>query len=58
VLLLFFEAARPPGSAEPRALDVAAFKWGTLEDLEPSRFPPADAFVLAKVARRLSATRP
>jgi 8-oxo-dGTP diphosphatase len=55
VLLLFFEAARAAGSPEPRALDVAAFKWAVASDLEPSHFPPADVEVLKKVAARLTA---
>jgi 8-oxo-dGTP diphosphatase len=54
VLLLFFEVTRAPRSPEPRALDVAAFAWGGLEELDPARFPPADIGVLAKVRRRLS----
>jgi 8-oxo-dGTP diphosphatase len=49
VLLLFFEAARSPGSAEPIALDVAAFEWAQPDQLDPSRFPPADVSVLRKV---------
>jgi 8-oxo-dGTP diphosphatase len=54
VLLLFYEAARRPGSAEPRALDVAAFAWGDRDALDPSRFPPADVSVLAKLRARLT----
>jgi 8-oxo-dGTP diphosphatase len=54
VLLMFFEATRVPGSADPRALDVAAFAWATADDLDPSRFPPADADVLRKVKRGLT----
>jgi 8-oxo-dGTP diphosphatase len=54
VLLMFFEATRVPGSADPRALDVAGFAWATADDLDPSRFPPADADVLRKVKRRLT----
>jgi 8-oxo-dGTP diphosphatase len=54
VLLMFFEATRVPGSADPRALDVAAFAWASADDLDPSRFPPADADVLRKVKRRLT----
>jgi 8-oxo-dGTP diphosphatase len=53
MLLLFFEAVRAPGSAEPRALDVAAFKWADSEDLDPALFPPADVEVLRKVRARL-----
>jgi 8-oxo-dGTP diphosphatase len=53
VLLLFFEAARGPGSSDPMPLDVAAVKWATKGDLDPALFPPADVAVLRKVARRL-----
>jgi 8-oxo-dGTP diphosphatase len=53
VLLLFFEANRTSGSPEPRALDVAAFKWATRADLDPARFPPADVAVLGKVREKL-----
>jgi 8-oxo-dGTP diphosphatase len=53
VLLLFFEAARAPGSADPRVIDVAAFAWARHDELDPSRFPPADVAVLAKVRARL-----
>jgi 8-oxo-dGTP diphosphatase len=53
VLLLFFEAKRTAGSAQPRALDVAAFKWATRADLDPAHFPPADVAVLDKVRERL-----
>ncbi len=54
VLLLFFEATLTPGSAEPRALDVAAVRWATREDLIDELFPPADVAVLAKVRARLA----
>ena len=53
VLLLFFEALRSAGSPEPRALDVAAFRWATADDLDPAHFPPADVAVLEKVRGRL-----
>jgi 8-oxo-dGTP diphosphatase len=53
VLLLFFEAFRAPGSLEPRAIDVAAFAWAGVEELDPTRFPPADVAVLRKVRARL-----
>jgi 8-oxo-dGTP diphosphatase len=53
VLLLFFEAVRGATSREPRALDVAAFKWAGAEDLDPAQFPPADVVVLEKVRARL-----
>jgi 8-oxo-dGTP diphosphatase len=52
VLLLFFEARRDPGS-EPRALDVAAFKWAGRGELRAEDFPPADVGVLEKVRRAL-----
>jgi 8-oxo-dGTP diphosphatase len=48
VLLLFYEATRERGS-EPRALDVAAFKWAEREELRSEDFPPADVGVLGKV---------
>ena len=53
VLLLFFEATRDAGSPDPRALDVAAFRWAPAADLDPAHFPPADVAVLAKVRSRL-----
>lgn len=53
VLLLFFEAERSPGSPEPRALDVADWKWAAPEELDAKRFPPADVAVLRKVRARL-----
>jgi 8-oxo-dGTP diphosphatase len=58
VLLMFFEATRAPGSAEPRAVDVAAVKWAGVDDLDARRFPPADAEVLRKVRARLAPLRP
>lgn len=54
VLLLFYRASRRPGSPPPRALDVAAFTWGTEGDLDPARFPPADVAVLRKVRALLA----
>ncbi len=54
VLLLFFEARRAVGSPEPSALDVAAWAWASGEELDASRFPPADGPVLAKVKARLN----
>ena len=53
VLLLFFAASRRAGSAEPRALDVAAVRWAALDELREEEFPPADVAVLAKVRERL-----
>ena len=53
VLLLFFEAFREAGSAEPRALDVAAVRWAGPHELDAKDFPPADVAVLRKVAARL-----
>jgi 8-oxo-dGTP diphosphatase len=55
VLLLFFEATLRDGSAEPRALDVAAVRWAAAADLRDELFPPADISVLAKVRARLEA---
>ncbi len=49
VLLLFFEAARAPGSPEPRALDVADVRWAGPDELDERAFPPADVAVLRKV---------
>jgi 8-oxo-dGTP diphosphatase len=55
VLLLFFEAARTTSSPEPRALDVAAWRWAGADALDPAAFPPADVAVLHKVRARLPA---
>lgn len=55
VLLLFFEARRDAGSADPRALDVAAVRWARAGELDPREFPPADVAVLRKVVARLEA---
>ena len=54
VLLLFFQAHRDAGSAQPRAIDVAAWAWATRAELDPARFPPADVPVLEKVKALLS----
>lgn len=54
VLLLFFEAARRPGSPEPQSLDVAAFQWAGADALDPALFPPADVAILDKVRTKLS----
>lgn len=54
VLLLFFEAARTPASADPRPLDVAGFAWATAAELDPAQFPAADGPVLRKVCARLA----
>jgi 8-oxo-dGTP diphosphatase len=53
VLLLFYEAARSVGSPEPRAIDVAAVRWATRDDLRDEDFPPADVAVLERVRARL-----
>lgn len=53
VLLLFFAAKRRVGSAEPSAIDVAAVRWASVEELRDEEFPPADVAVLAKVRARL-----
>lgn len=54
VLLMFFEAQRTADSRDPEAFDVAAYAWFGARDLEPARFPPADAGVLAKARRLIS----
>ena len=53
VLLLFFEARRLPGSAEPSAVDVAAVRWAGADELRDEDFPPADVAVLQRVRARL-----
>lgn len=53
VLLLFFAASRRAGSPEPRAIDVAAVRWASVDELRDEEFPPADVAVLAKVRARL-----
>jgi 8-oxo-dGTP diphosphatase len=53
VLLLFFDAMRTHESNDPRALDVADFKWASKSELDPERFPPADVAILAKIRARL-----
>jgi 8-oxo-dGTP diphosphatase len=53
ILLLFYEAARVPGSADPSAVEVAAFEWAGEGALDPARFPPADVAVVAKIRARL-----
>jgi 8-oxo-dGTP diphosphatase len=53
VLLLFYEASREPGSAEPRAVDVAAVRWAGKGELRDEEFPPADVAVLGKLRQRL-----
>ena len=53
VLLLFFEATRTSTSADPRALDVAAFRWAAPSDLATLTFPPADGPIVRKVERLL-----
>lgn len=55
VLLLFFEAARTSASKEPSAVDVAEVAWFDASALDPTKFPPADVAVLAKVRARLGA---
>jgi 8-oxo-dGTP diphosphatase len=54
VLLIFFRAARRPGSAEPRALEVAAVRWSAGGELRDEEFPPADVAVLRKVRALLA----
>ena len=55
ILLMFFEARRLEGSPEPRALDVAAVRWATVDELRDDAFPPADLAVLRKVRAMLHA---
>jgi 8-oxo-dGTP diphosphatase len=55
VLLLFYETQRAPHSPEPRALDVAAFRWASRHELDEASFPPADIAILRKVCGRLRA---
>jgi len=57
ILLLFFDATRARGSADPKALDVAAFEWADAAGLEPSRFPAADLAVVGKLRARFAASR-
>lgn len=54
VLLLFYEVSRARGSAEPRAIDVADWRWATRSELRDELFPPADLSVLAKLRERMS----
>ena len=54
VLLLFYRAERRVGSPEPRALDVAAFRWARAEELDEASFPPADVAILRRVRARLT----
>lgn len=54
VLLLFYDASREPGSPEPRAVDVAAFRWAARGELRDEEFPPADVAVLKKVRQILA----
>ncbi len=54
VLLLFYAAARVPGSPEPTAKDVADVRFATLDELHDEDFPPADIEVLRKVRRLLA----
>ena len=54
VLLLFFAAQRTASSPDPRAIDVAAFRWASAGELDPAAFPPADVAILHKVQAMLS----
>lgn len=56
VLLLFFDATRASDSAEPAALDVAAFRWASVSDLDALTFPPADGPIVTKVRALLAAS--
>jgi 8-oxo-dGTP diphosphatase len=49
VLLVFYRAERRTGSPEPRAIDVAAFRWAGPGELDDAEFPPADVAILGKV---------
>jgi 8-oxo-dGTP diphosphatase len=55
VLLLFYRAERLAGSADPRALDVAAVRWAGANELDDREFPPADVAILEKVRALLTA---
>jgi 8-oxo-dGTP diphosphatase len=55
VLLLFYRARRLPRSPEPRALDIAGFRWALADELDPSAFPPADVSILERVRALLAA---
>jgi 8-oxo-dGTP diphosphatase len=54
VLLLFYLAERLSGSPEPAPIDVAAVRWAAPDELDDSRFPPADVGVLGKVRALLA----
>lgn len=54
VLLLFYETQRAPLSPDPRALDVAGFRWARVGELDEASFPPADVAILRKVRARLA----
>jgi len=49
VMLIFYRAERRSGSPDPRAIDVAAFRWAGVNDLVDAEFPPADVVILGKV---------
>jgi 8-oxo-dGTP diphosphatase len=53
VLLLFYRVERTKNSPAPTAIDVAAVRWATVDELDPAEFPPADTAVLQKVQRHL-----
>lgn len=55
VLLLFYRARRRPHSADPRALDIAGFRWARADELDASAFPPADVAILDRVRVLLAA---
>ena len=55
VLLLFFDATRTNHSAEPTAIDVAAFQWATVSDLDAlTRSRPPTVLIVRKVKARLN----
>lgn len=57
MLLLFYWANRAAESPEPRALDVADFRWASADELDALPFPEADREIVAIVARALSDAR-
>jgi 8-oxo-dGTP diphosphatase len=54
VLLMFFEATLRHDSPEPRAIEVAALRWVSAEELASIEMPPADADVARRIRERLA----
>jgi 8-oxo-dGTP diphosphatase len=52
VVLMFFSAELRPGSAAPRALDVADWVWRNPEDVDPIDMPPGDRPMLQRLRGR------